>query len=552
MESVAVFLAAEAKRSWQHFIAISSAEKHLAASSPAHFSDLKSKVYESGSTKEKDRLPASAESVKEVKDELNSGTKLVGDKKLSSSTEAVVELSEEGMDPAIMEVVAESLEEWEYITMEDARVVQVDDLSVVRIQAECLVRELKKQAENVAASAALGRYLVAEHARRGENMGRGEEFCRVGAASVNASNREEEVKDSVKENEGGTDSLLKDVDEGTGVDIFAMDPVFVSAVESEAVKEVCSFEAPSEDPALSQGVNFVQESAASPVEGKDVSPETNGAAGEGMVDAGITSAAGNGITDEQGSLSKDVVNVDSAGGSDDQGDKAESVEGGMDAGLKEGDDDDDDVGVLSDKVESVEGRMDADVSGGGDGNARDQGVLRDGIEGRLLEGGGGDDKQGILSADEAKSSDSLSTGDGCEAGVGEEDSLQVSAPIPVPTCDATTNTQAPDQAERGTSPLPPPPIDHSSSQTSLSCADLLARVEEMRELELLKVELHVARANFNEEKSQRLVSEELIKIVQADVTSLTERNMAEAMARLQAENELTDLKVMTSGEGLAA
>lgn len=113
---------------------------------------------------------------------------------------------------------------------------------------------------------------------------------------------------------------------------------------------------------------------------------------------------------------------------------------------------------------------------------------------------------------------------------------------PIQTCDASTNTHIL-QEERGTSPPPSPPANHAFSQTTLSCEDLFARAKEMKELELLKVELHVAQSNLNREKSQRQVAEELVKIVQTDVNSLTERNMTEAMKRVQVENELIDVKV---------
>jgi Trp operon repressor len=104
----------------------------------------------------------------------------------------------------------------------------------------------------------------------------------------------------------------------------------------------------------------------------------------------------------------------------------------------------------------------------------------------------------------------------------------------------------PSCVEHGTSPEPDPQpvsVHHVSSQTALSCEDLLARAQEIKELEMLKVELHVAQSNLNKEKSQRQVSEELVKIVQTDVSSLTERNMSEVMARVKVENELTDVKV---------
>ena len=130
------------------------------------------------------------------------------------------------------------------------------------------------------------------------------------------------------------------------------------------------------------------------------------------------------------------------------------------------------------------------------------------------------------------------------------DEREASSPVPVSHASSQTTmgwedfSRAPCE-ERGTSPhAPPVPVSHASSQTTLSCEDLIARAKEMKELELLKVELHVAQSNLNTERSQRQVSEELVKIVQTDVNSLTERNMTETMARVKVENELGDVKVL--------
>ena len=128
-----------------------------------------------------------------------------------------------------------------------------------------------------------------------------------------------------------------------------------------------------------------------------------------------------------------------------------------------------------------------------------------------------------------------------------------SPPTPTPVTHASTDTLIL-QEERGTSPMPvpfshtssmttPTPVSHTSSQTTLSCEDMFSRAEEMRELELVKVELHIAKSNLTTEQSQRQVAEELVKIVQADVNSLTQRNTTETMARMQAENELSNVKV---------
>lgn len=123
-------------------------------------------------------------------------------------------------------------------------------------------------------------------------------------------------------------------------------------------------------------------------------------------------------------------------------------------------------------------------------------------------------------------------------------SLLVSEKITPTTCDAATNTLLTSHEDRASSPAPPPPLmSHAFSQTILSISDLITRTKEKEELELLKVDLHVARGSLNQEKSQRMVAEELIKIIQSDLSAVSSRNTTEVMTRLQLENELTDIKV---------
>ena len=118
-------------------------------------------------------------------------------------------------------------------------------------------------------------------------------------------------------------------------------------------------------------------------------------------------------------------------------------------------------------------------------------------------------------------------------------------PTPLPeTSNVETNTVSIPLMDRGSSPAPAPPImTHDYAQTVLSIEDLETRVKEKEELELLKVDFHVAQSNLNQERSQRLVSEELVKIIQEDLNATSGRNTTEVMARLQVENELTEAKV---------
>ena len=48
---------------------------------------------------------------------------------------------------------------------------------------------------------------------------------------------------------------------------------------------------------------------------------------------------------------------------------------------------------------------------------------------------------------------------------------------------------------------------------------------------------------LNKEKSERMVNEHLVKILQSDVTDLQQRNVAEATTRLRLESEIADLEV---------
>jgi len=125
------------------------------------------------------------------------------------------------------------------------------------------------------------------------------------------------------------------------------------------------------------------------------------------------------------------------------------------------------------------------------------------------------------------------------------DAATMTNPTPLPeTSDIETNTVTIMLMDRGCSPAPAPPImTHDGTQTVLSIEDLEARVKEKKELELLKVDLHVTQSNLNQERSQRLVSEELVKIIQSDLNATSGRNTTEVMARLQVENELTEVKV---------
>lgn len=50
-------------------------------------------------------------------------------------------------------------------------------------------------------------------------------------------------------------------------------------------------------------------------------------------------------------------------------------------------------------------------------------------------------------------------------------------------------------------------------------------------------------AQLNEERSQKMVAEQLVKIVQGELSELRQRSVMETTTRLRLENELSDTKV---------
>ena len=125
----------------------------------------------------------------------------------------------------------------------------------------------------------------------------------------------------------------------------------------------------------------------------------------------------------------------------------------------------------------------------------------------------------------------------------------------VTVCDEGTNTEAPETCSQSTNTLktelcvqgvntePPPVAKDIGCNTMLNCFDVLQRAREMEELQFLKVEHRIAVTEMNEAKSQKMVAEQLTKIVQSDLADLRQQNLTETTRRLQLENELSDAKV---------
>ena len=114
---------------------------------------------------------------------------------------------------------------------------------------------------------------------------------------------------------------------------------------------------------------------------------------------------------------------------------------------------------------------------------------------------------------------------------------------PPQMCSQSTNTMTPEVCSQGVNTDPPPIMKETGCNTAMNCFDVLQRAKEMEELQFLKVEHRIAVTEMNEAKSQKMVAEQLTKIVQSDLAELRQQNLTETTRRLQLENELSDAKV---------
>lgn len=90
----------------------------------------------------------------------------------------------------------------------------------------------------------------------------------------------------------------------------------------------------------------------------------------------------------------------------------------------------------------------------------------------------------------------------------------------------------------------PRPLREVGCNTIVNCLDVLRRAKEVEELNMLKADHLISVKQLNQEKSQRMVAEHLVKIVQSDVSELRQKNMNEVTTRMKLENELSDAKVL--------
>lgn len=534
MERAAAFLAAEAKQSWHHYTTANNAEKYLARISPTHF----------------------------VNPEKNSSSN-------NNAEDLTVSVEEVGLVATSHPPDLYVIEEWEVISMADVSQAlggeRSEDGGVVlscdeKTQAECLVRELEGQMRGVAACSALGKYLTAvsnQDEAQKVMLGTGEEG---GVVVRKDSERDVGVALGVNKGEkGGVVMRIGDSDSGV-----AMGKGTGSFFKREGGSEE-DMEGRNED--VDSGSAVVREEAGRDegvAMGKDIGGEGKLFKREGSSAEGLT--LGEGVDSRSAVMTSD-------GGPDL---RDEGVALGVETGEEEG--------VV--RREGA-GKEDGFVTGK---DTDDGGViLKDGIGEEVLVSDTGEeglvlnDEGGVILEDDTRIGvvilEASMKDDQCTFSTEQPRVSDVRSglpePIPIQACDACTNTYVPSEErpplpvsvnhassqttlgwedlsrasceERGTSPQPPLVlVSHArSSQTTLSCEDLLARAQVMKELEMLKVELHVAQSNLNTETSQRQVSEELVKIVQTDLNSLTERNMSEVMAKVMVENHLTDVKVPT-------
>ena len=86
-------------------------------------------------------------------------------------------------------------------------------------------------------------------------------------------------------------------------------------------------------------------------------------------------------------------------------------------------------------------------------------------------------------------------------------------------------------------------VQDNSVNTELSAFGLLQVVHDAENSQRVREEHKLAMGELNEEKSKRLVSEQLVNIIQSDLMAIRRQNISETTARLRLEKEVADLKV---------
>ena len=113
---------------------------------------------------------------------------------------------------------------------------------------------------------------------------------------------------------------------------------------------------------------------------------------------------------------------------------------------------------------------------------------------------------------------------------------------PHPLVDADTNTEPHPLVDAATS-AEPRPLREVGCNTMVHCLDVLRRAKEVEELNMLKADHIILVKQLNEDKSQRMVADNLVKIIQSDLSDLRQKNVCEVTTRMRLENDLGDAKV---------
>ena len=87
------------------------------------------------------------------------------------------------------------------------------------------------------------------------------------------------------------------------------------------------------------------------------------------------------------------------------------------------------------------------------------------------------------------------------------------------------------------------PLSDIGVNTDLKAYEFWEHVNETQKSVAKEERYQQVLGELNKEKSERMVNEHLVKILQSDVTDLQQRNVAEATTRLRLESEIADLEV---------
>ena len=108
--------------------------------------------------------------------------------------------------------------------------------------------------------------------------------------------------------------------------------------------------------------------------------------------------------------------------------------------------------------------------------------------------------------------------------------------------EANTQTSCNEVTITGTQTIPAS-LNTTSTMTSLDINELIQLANIGRQRKEREDNFQSIMAELNQERSQRLVNDQLVKILENDLTSLQQRNVKEVSERLKLENEISDLKV---------